>query len=262
MGDFLNIDHKIYVVFNFVKEPNHQWNYHNWIEHCKVYQKDFINKIFFYERQYQRTHPTDPLIIKNNMEYYEGFESTKTDTVRAKEELQVADQLPEDFYQSLDRWFKFETFGYIVFCSFDVLELHIGCLVKRAGTFLFVVDFLQILDLKDVAIVLKNAWKKTQNLNIFVFIHDAIYTFNPFQIDNVTRDYGVLVKVVNGFRVKRNLKDLSKYPLRVEIFNSAYSVEIQTNSNNFSGRLDSFYGPDVRTALFIEEQMNASSRYL
>lgn len=242
-----------FAVFDFTND--------RYFEHCKVFQSDLLNKISYYDRQYQKSH--GPLESKYNLQYSEGSEPVKT---QIKEEIVESDsqhsidKLPESFYDNIGRWFKFEQSGYFIFCSFDVFELQLGCLVKRAGTYLFVIEKSSLLNynLEDVSEVLKRAWKKTENLKIFVSCLDELYVMNPFKMNKTTKNFGVLEKLTEE-GMSRNLKNLNDYPLRIEIFDSAYSIRRWGNSSEFPDELDLFYGPDVDAARFIEERMNASS---
>ena len=251
--DFIKLIFNLGQPFLIIKFPYEQ----EWEKHCKVFQNDSIHKIAYYERQYQKIH--DPLTAKNSFQYSEGFEPMKEDTdeLDSQDSISTADRLPEWFYESLDRWYKFEESGYTIFCSFKSLELSLGCLVKRAGSYVFVIEKKSLMgySLNDVSEILKKAWKKTQNLKLFFLMFDELYVLNPFKFSST---FGILEKLTDK-GIRRNLKNLHKYPLRVEMFESAYSIEKPTNSSNFTGKLDCFFGPDVQVAQFIEEQMNASS---
>jgi hypothetical protein len=138
-----------------------------------------------------------------------------------------------------------------------VLELYLDCLVNRAATFLFIMEkkYNNAWNLENISLLLRKAWKSSMNLKVFVLINRDIYVLNPFAIDESSKTFGML-ELLSDTNVDRKLKDLNKYPMNVEIFLSAYSVP---NGTNFTGKLNSFIGPDVEVARFIEQQLNVSS---
>lgn len=247
-----------FVVFNFGSEDH----YENWIQHCRIYRNDSSWRFSYHERFYLKTHNTSST-FRNNLQNFDDFEpsasSLHEDPIDPQSPVATAgDQLPESFADSLDRWYTFRAAGYIIFCPFKALELFLGCLVNRSGTFLFIIekDSENENQLENVAEILKRAWLMTSNLRLFVLIFRELYVVNPFEIDGETNSFGVLEKFPSE-GLKQEFKDLKKYPMKIELFHSAYSVPKE--EKEFSGKLNSYYGPDVQVARFIEEQMNVSS---
>lgn len=246
-----------FVVFNFASEEH----YESWIQHCRIYRNESSWRVLYHERFYQKTHNSSS--FKNHLQYFDDFEPNASlfpeDSIDPQSPVATAgDQLPESFADSLDRWYTFRAAGYILFCPFKALELFLGCLVNRSGTFLFIIekDSEKENQLENVAAILKRAWIATANLKLFVLIFRELYVVNPFEIDGETKSFGVLEKF-SSEGLQQEFKDLKKYPMKIELFNSAYSVP--RDEKIFSGKLNSFYGPDIQVARFIEEQMNVSS---
>lgn len=245
-----------FVIFNFSNEEH----YIEWIEHCKIFRSDSTMRTLYYERLYQKNH--DPSNVKRQLDFFEDFEPD----LKAKHDDSIDQQSPlassskklqESFAEGLDRWFTFLESGFILFCSFDVLEVYLGCLLNRAGTFLFIIEKDSYGEnyLEDLSSVLAKAWKGTANLKVFVLIFRGLFVFNPFALDEASQSYGMLEKFSDA-TANREIKDLNAYPMSVEIFESAYSVPKPTK---FNGMLDSFFGPDVQVGRFIQQQMNVSS---
>lgn len=247
-----------FVIFNFSDEDG----YVDFIQHCKIFNRDPAAKTVYYERVYQKRHEILPL--KHTMQYFEDFEPSSGyfQGIGIDPQSPVATTenviLPETFSEALDRWFTYRS-GFIVVCPYDAFIVYLDCLVSRSGTYLFIIEkgSEKKSQLGDLAVVLKKSWKDTMNAKLFVLIFEELYIVNPFEIDENTGGYGILERLSDdGGMVERDLKNLHKYPMNVDIFYSAYSVP---KDGNFSSNLSSFYGPDVQVARFIEEQMNVSS---
>lgn len=246
-----------FIIFNFSDEDDYQ----GFIKHCKMFDIDPAAKTLYYERVYQKGREISP--VKRTLQFFEDFEPSEEnfEEILADPQSPVATEkvaLPESFSEALDRWYTYRLSGFVIVCPYDAFIVYIGCLVSRGGTYLFIIEKSSEKQnqLEDVTEDLKKAWKSTTNVKLFVLIFEELYIVNPFEIDENTRSFGILEKLSDGEMVERNLKNLNKYPMNVDIFYSAYSVP---KSQNYSSELNSFYGPDVQAARFIEEQMNVSS---
>lgn len=248
-----------FIIFNFYDDDD----YEGFIQHCKMFDSNPAARTLYYERYYQRSHEASP--VKRNLQFFEDFEpsSGNFQEVSVDPQSPVATEkviLPESFSEALDRWYTHRRSGFVIVCPYDAFIVYIGCLVSRGGTYLFIIEKGSEKEnqLDDVSDVLKKAWKATTNIKLFVLIFEELYIVNPFEIDENTKSYGVLEKLSDGGMVERDLKNLNKYPMNVDIFYSAYSIP---KNENYSSKLSSYFGPDVQVARFIEEQMKVSSKY-
>lgn len=246
---------KSFAVYGF----SHNESYREWKQHCRAFQNDTNSRMMYAERYYQKTH--GPTSHDRKLDYFEDLEphikSNIDDSVDAQSPLASAPpRLPESFAVSRDRWLTFRKSGFVLLCTPDELELYLGCLLNRAGTFLFILaGNVNSERHQDISASFKKAWKTCANLKVFVLISGELLVLNPFGIDGHSERFGMLEKLPDA-KVVRKLRSLSAHPMNVEIFNSAYSFP---NGTKFTGGLDSFIGPDVEVARFIQEQMNVSS---
>lgn len=209
----------------------------------------------YYERLYQKTH--DSLKKRKSFDFFDDSESVvDEDMVDQQSPLAAIPlKLHESFAESLDQWFSFKYAGFILFSSFESLDVYLGCLLNRAGTFLIIVETeSNEKHLDNVLVLLKKAWKFSENRKVFLLIAREVFVLNPFVIDANGEKFGILEKLPDG-KVNRECENFNGYPMNVEIFTSAYSIP----NGNFTGKLDSFRGPDVEVARFIQQQMNVSS---
>lgn len=220
--------------------------YKEWIENCRAFKNNTAAKTAYYERLFLKSH--DPT-SKDSESTADPINAIPT----SKEILQ------ESFAERLDRWFTFRKSGFILFCPFTALELYLGCLLNRGGTFLFIIEENSEKgnQIKDVAEILRRAWQSSTNLKLFVLIYRELYVLNPFAIDDTSNRFGVLEKLSNR-AINRNFRTFNDYPMNIELFYSAYSV---TKGKNFTGKLDMYFGPDAEVARFIQSQLNVSSEW-
>lgn len=257
LENIFQLGNQSFVIFNF----SEQESYLEWLEHCKVFRNDSSIRTMYYERFYHKTH--QPQKQKRTMEFFDDFEPDVGLEAESSVDPQsplasTAVKLPESFAESLDRWFTFRHSGFILFSTFDALDVYLGCLLSRAGTFLIIIEkdsYDSDNHLENVAFLLKKAWKISANLKLFVLISREIFVLNPFVIDESKESFGMLEKLPDA-KVNRECKDFNGYPMNVEIFMSAYS---NPSGGKFTGKLDCFRGPDVEAARFIQQQMNVSS---
>lgn len=250
--------HQSFVIFNFAERQSHT----EWIEHCKIFRNDSSIRTMYYERLYQKTHEPQEQ-KRRKLDFFEDFEPDMKllheDSIDPQSPIASSSgRLQESFAEGLDKWFTFRHSGFILISTFDALDVYLGCLFNRAGTFLVVIErnsYDNEKHLENVAELLKKAWKVSTNLKLFVLISREVYILNPFVIDENSKSFGMLEKLPDK-EFSRGCKDLNGYPMNVEIFTSAYSIP---SEGNFTGKLDSFRGPDVEVARFIQQQMNVSS---
>lgn len=151
--------------------------------------------------------------------------------------------------------------------SMDELELNVCCLVNRRGTFLFIIeasgDDIEV-NLRRILSTLRYIWLSAQpNLKVFILFEREIYIFNPFVTDDVERKlHGKLEMCKNDDCSYVTLRKFHSYPLKVEIFSSAYSVfepPPDMDRQAATVNLAAYRGPDVKVAQFIQHQMNVTS---
>lgn len=249
--------HQSFVIFNFSESES----YAEWIEHCKIFRNDSSIRTIYYERFYHKTHERQK--PKRNLDFFEDFEPDikllHEDSIDPQSPIASSPiRLQESFAEGLDKWFTYRQSGFVLISTFDALDVYLGCLLNRGGTFLIIIEKDSYDDekhLENVSMLLKKAWRVSTNLKLFVLISREVYILNPFVIDANTKSFGMLEKLPDE-EVSQEWKDLNGYPMSVEIFESAYSVP---SEGNFTGKLDSFRGPDVEVARFIQQQMNVSS---
>jgi hypothetical protein len=242
-----------FIIFSFVHERKHR----EWMELCRNFA-DFGIRTQYHERFYRKWHATD----SENSRLNAGFGDYTLFELEANEETMDPQahvppsptKLHESFADDIDRWLTLRQSGFIVFCTFDEFELYLGCLVNRGGTFLFVItQSSPTTTIDDVTALLKRSWKASTNMRLFVLIFDDVYFHNPFAFDDNTRSFGA-VEISDG-EIQDEFRNLNAYSLNVEIFPSAYTIP----KREFDGKLDSFVGPDINVAHFIEERLNVSS---
>ena len=256
LENIFHFGHQSFVIFNFAEQES----FREWLEHCKIFQNDSLIRTMYYERFYQKTH--EPSKRRRTLEFFDDFEPDLSDldedTFDPQSPLAPGPtRLHEKFAEGLDRWFTFQHSGFVLFSTLDELTVVLGCLLNRAGTFLVIVkkDSYDEKHLENVTELLKKIWNVSANRKVFVLIAREVYILNPFVIDENTKSFGILEKLPDG-KVNRECKDLNGYRMNVEIFTSAYSIP---NEKNFTGKLNSFRGPDVEVARFLQQQMNVSS---
>lgn len=259
LENIFNFGLQTFIIFNFSDGDD----YEGFIQHCKMFSKDPAAKTLYYERVYQKSREVSQ--VKRNLQYFEDFEPSLENMQKVSVDPQspIATEkviLPESFSEALDRWYTHRLSGFVIVCPYDAFIIYIGCLVSRGGTYLFIIEKGSEKEnqLNDVSDALKKAWKESTNIKLFVLIFEELYIVNPFEIDENSKSFGILEKLSDGEMVERDLKNLNKYPMNVDIFYSAYSVPKQVN---FSSKLNSYFGPDVQVARFIEKQLNVSSNY-
>lgn len=152
--------------------------------------------------------------------------------------------------------------GNIIYVNFPDFINSMDCLVNSMGTFVFIIDDKE-LDLKKnnfkevIFLKLLSAWKILGANKIIIIFNEEILIFNPFLWNESTNEYGVMVNF-NDLKDLPNFHDLNGYPLRIDIFESTYSVGgYYMNSKN----LDYFQGTDIEILRSLMKSMNFTSKY-
>jgi hypothetical protein len=237
---------KSFVVFNFASKHDHN----EWIEMCRDYMSDPSMRVLYYERVFQQTHGKSE--FPQTFHHFEDF----MPEVDPQAPIVINDDtLHEQFAEGLDRWFKYISSGYILFSTLDEVELYIGCLYSRAGTFLFIIEECEeknfTKNFQHLESIFAKAWKLTHNLKFHILINQTVFCFYPFEKSGTS--YGV-VDVFERLQSDEDLKQINGHPLNVEMFYSVFSV----NKPDDSYELENFSGPDADVGRLLGEQMNAT----
>lgn len=152
--------------------------------------------------------------------------------------------------------------GNIIYSDFKNFLYSMDCLVNSLGIFVFIIDdkgidlgnssFKEIIFQK-----LLTTWKILNSNKIFIIFNGEVLSFNPFLWNESTNEYGVMV----NFKEKSdlpNFSDLNGYPLKIDIFESTYSVG---GYNNDSRSLNYFQGTDIEILRALMKSMNFTSKY-
>lgn len=241
-----------FVMFGF----SSQSEYMRWLENCQTFHNDTTLKIAYYERSYQK--------LFNNSS--ENVKAPKFNVVGRKFcEFPESSPLASDesFADSLDRWFTFRLSAFVFVSRIDEFEWKLFCLVNRGGTFLIIIVEQRKTSSENVhetvKLSMRMLWRNTPNLKIFILIGSEIYIFNPFKIDDHDKCNGIL-ELCNENCTYYSHRTFNGYSMRVEVFESAYSVPRNWNATDNTRRsLDYFYGPDINVGQFIQQQLNVSS---
>lgn len=240
-----------FVIFNFFDEES----YTDWITQCKIFLINSTTRTAYYERFFMKSHKPD--YRRKTLDFLEDLEPVNIQQSPANSNFPASDEaIQEKFADSLDRWFSFRKFGYILLSSLHELKHYLGCLLNRSGTFLLIIEneleTLNSTSFSEVTEMLGKAWNYATNMKIYVLIVGEIFVFNPFALNIKSNQFGVLEKLENGV-FKRDFRNLNGYPLNVDLFASAYSV-IETllillygKSFNYLCRFPSFGGLTLPT---------------
>lgn len=249
LGEIFKLGELSFVVFNFESEVARR----EWKKNCQEFKDDPELKTTYYEMFYQKSRKK---ILDSKYNHFEA-DSMDPQVSPAHQPSEAVRSVSDSFANILDSWSSFRKGGFILFCSFEELSLFLGCLMNRSGTFLFIINSVEDnRTLQELCVILNTSWKSSTNLKLFVLIFNEIYSLNPFEIDKATQTFGILETFSGKDEIKKHsFRNLNRYPMNVDMFYSAYSV---TRGENFTGKLNTFRGPDVKVAEFIEEQMNIS----
>lgn len=247
-----------FVIFGFSRHDD----YDKWFQTCRNFCYNLTLRNLYYE--------------KNIKIYYSNLTSK---AVTMTENSETISSVPSDsseffleFCDQLDLWFTFRMSGYVLMTSIDEFELKVCCLLNRRGTFLFIIqpndddDGLtkSEVNLERILSTLRYMWDVISNLKIFILYERQIYIFNPFVTDNADRKlHGKLEMCIDDDCSFVSLRKFNRYPLKVEIFPSAYSVFEPPSTNDSKAaatNIHSYHGPDVEVAHFIQRQMDVTSK--
>lgn len=135
-------------------------------------------------------------------------------------------------------WFRRSITGYILVISLNMLMNTMECIVEPLGVYLIIIDAPateSVLDIMREHLLI--GWAIKRSFQIYVMLLNETFTLHPFAQDPMRNDsYGVLMKF--NQRPLNILKDLNGYPLRIEMFHSAFNfqrTDPQTGAVRFEG---------------------------
>ncbi|XP_055706016.1 uncharacterized protein LOC129803458 [Phlebotomus papatasi] len=135
-------------------------------------------------------------------------------------------------------WFRRSITGYILVLSLKMLMNTMECIVEPLGVYLIIIDTPateSVLDIVREKLLI--GWAIKRSYQIYVMLLNETFTLHPFAQDPMRNDsYGVLMNF--NQRPPNILKDLNGYPLRIEMFHSAFNFERrdpQTGEVRFEG---------------------------
>lgn len=245
-----------FVIFGFSSHDD----YDKWFQTCRNFCYNSTMRILYYEKNLR-------IYYSNSTSKNVVMTTPSTLTNDGKSETSL--DLIFDFCDKLDRWFRFPLAGFVLVTSIDEFELNVCCLLNRRGIFLFVIEpdggretnF--DMDLDRILSTLRYMWNILSNLKIFILYERQIYIFNPFVSDDATQKFhGKLEMCIDDDCSFVSPRKFNRYPLKVEMFSSAYSIfqpPPSMDSKEAATNLDSFIGPDVKVAHFIQRQLDVTS---
>lgn len=141
----------------------------------------------------------------------------------------------------------------VIFSPSHFLD-SILCFVNSFGTFLIIVtDNKTTFSDDELMDMLSKTWTVNGALKVFLSMNDNVYSFDPFH-----RNPNGLFGKLNSFSDpsdNQKLKNMNGYPMKVEMFSATFTYTTVKQPL----RVDDFTGPDVNAALFIRDQLNATS---
>lgn len=177
--------------------------------------------------------------------------------LRRKKRAITADKILIDMLEFRESWDEVTNTGYIIQTNSHFLRMLMDCLVNPVGTFLFILeDEMSLEDYeKYIAQNFRNAWRNIGSYDIHLFINNKIITFDPFMMNNVTQNHGSIV--LSSERKKDLFRNLNKYPLRIEVIWSTYSVPKYSKTTK---KFKYYYGADVEAIKGLKKVMNFSGK--
>lgn len=177
---------------------------------------------------------TKAMIVKNlSREGIERFNKSNVSAIESTQENSGS----RDYY------------GFVIFTSLDKLSEKL-LYTNPVESFLFVIEGLLEFKIDELYKALQEVWKKKKALKVFVLVYNEIYTYKPFEI-NDDNTQGKLSILTEDFEIE-NFQDLKGYILKVEVFDSVYSI-LKDDDPQFTG-------PDAEVVYLIQEQMNFTSK--
>lgn len=174
-------------------------------------------------------------------------------------------RMKRSIYNSLDlmkiqnQWKQSPKAGYIIETNWNNLRILMDCLINSLGTFLFIINDEK--NTKDyhqyISDCYRIAWKNIGAYDIYILINNQIITYDPFLVTNGSDFQGSIVSFADR---KNNLfKNLNKYPLRIDIIESTYSV---LKRNKSASKLTSYKGADIEIVNVLKNVMNFVGKFL
>lgn len=239
----------LFVTFDFSRSRD---EHEKWISTCRTFCYNATMWIIYEDRNFRK--------------YYKNKDVTSSPSNNETKPslLSNLDVSVLDFCNKLDLWLTYPLAAFVLVTSIDEFELRVCCLVNRRGTFLLIIEPNSSdggeKDLQRILATFRYMWWSVrQNLKIFVLFARRIYIFNPFVTDDAERKlHGKLEMCSDDDCSYVSLRSYHGYPMKVEIFPSAYSV-IDPGKEATAVNVSAYRGPDVNVAEFIQRQMNVTS---
>lgn len=183
----------------------------------------------------------------------------KNGGLRRRKRSITAENLITDMLEFRENWDEVINTGYIIQTNSNYLRMLMDCLVNPVGTFLFILeDGITLEEYEQfIAQNFRNAWRNIGSYDIHILIDKKIITFDPFLMNNLTKNHGSIV--LSSERKKDLFRNLNKYPLRIEIIWSTYSVPKYSEKTK---KLKYYYGADVETVKCLKKIMNFSGKFI
>lgn len=179
--------------------------------------------------------------------------------LRRRKRAIAADSIVTDMLEFRGNWDVVTNTGYVIQTNSHYLRMLMDCLVNPVGTFLFILE--DEIDLEsyetDISQNFRNAWRNIGSYDIHVLINNKIITFDPFMMNNLTQNHGTVVR--SSERKKDLFHNLNKYPLRIDLIWSTYSVPQYSKTTN---KVKYYYGADVEAIKGLKKVMNFSGEYI
>lgn len=142
----------------------------------------------------------------------------------------------------------------VIFSSSLFLDFVLKCFINPLGSFfIFLTDNVRTFTDEDLKNKLNKTWRDNGAFNVYVSIHEIVYSFDPFH-PNFNGIPGRLNSHSNPC-ARHKLTNLNGYSLNVEMFAATFTVSSVKNPKS----VDDFSGPDANAAKFVRECLNATS---
>lgn len=151
--------------------------------------------------------------------------------------------------------------GNIIFSDFKNFNWSMDCFVNSLGIFVFIIDDRIDKEVKNTELIFQklfSTWKTLGAIKIFILYNGEILCFNPFLWNESTEEYGAMFNFNNKLN-RIDFRDLNGYPMRIDIFESTYSVG---GYHGNSGNLNYFQGTDIEILRALMKSMNFTSKYI
>lgn len=140
--------------------------------------------------------------------------------------------------------------NYAIVANMSSLRATVRQFIQRAGNFFFIVN--DEINFKELFQIFNVMWKDYLIFKNFLLTEKGIFIYDPFAT-NRQGEYGRIVEYTGELSMERLLfYDMRGYPLRVQLFRSAYSRPIW-DPHTKKLRVE---GVDGRVASLLQKQMN------